>query len=166
MVQGHIKLGCFSPPLKQVMQKCTSIHDSELGSIHRQNCFRACSGLLLKRWNSHYERYFSHQWALAGIGQILPRSQGWSLKNWKLTGNQVTAYIWSSFSTVLGGEGVNSTSKVLQCSIFLFLAHHIQLAFYFMNYLYNSLSSNCGISKLPGKIQSWKREWWVFQINF
>lgn len=57
----------------------------------------------------------------------------------------------------MGGEGVNSTSKVLQCSIFLFLAHHIQLAFYFMNYLYNSLSSNCGISKLPGKIQSWKR---------
>lgn len=140
-----------------------------LGDIHRQNCSRACSGLLLKRWNCHCERYFSHQWALAGIGQILPHSQGWSLKNWKLrelpSGCLDLKFIF--YCSGMGGQSVNSKARF--CSAVFFYSWLITSSLHFISWticIHNSLSFNCGISKLPGKIQSWKIRVLGFSDNF
>lgn len=77
-------LSCFSPPPKEVMQKCTITYDSDPEQHPQTKLLQSLLWLLLKRWNCHCERYFSPQWALAGRGQILPHCQGGALRNWKL----------------------------------------------------------------------------------
>lgn len=99
---------------------------------------RLLPSLLWKRWNYPYERYFSHQWAVAAVVKScpIPRGDHWRIKAHRELPSGCLALKFIFYCSVVGGEGVNSTSQVLQCSIFLFLAHHIQLAFYFTNYLY------------------------------
>lgn len=132
-------LSCFFPPLKEVMQKCTSIHDSDPGQ-HPQT--KQLQSLL---WTAIKKVKFP-LWKVL----LTSVSTGWNRPNPApfpgviteelkahrelLSGCLVWKFIF--YCLVIGGQAVNSTSQVFQCRIFLFLAHHIQLAFYFMNYLY------------------------------
>lgn len=138
-MRGHTKLSCISPPLKQVMQKCTSIHDTEPGQHPQTKLLRSLLWTALKKVKFSF-------WKVL----LTSVSTGWNRPNPTPFPGVITEELKTYrelqsgcldlklifYCSVMGGEGVNSTSQVLQCSNFLFLAHHIQLAFYLMNYLY------------------------------
>lgn len=132
-------LSCFSPPLKEGMQKCTITHESDPGQHPQTKLLQSLLWTAVKKVKLPLSKVL-----------LTSVSTGWKRPNPAPFPGVITEELKAHrelpsgcldlkfifYCSVMGGKAVNSTSQVLQCTIFLFLAHHIQLAFYFMNCLY------------------------------
>lgn len=77
-------LSCFSPPPKEVMQKCTITYDSDPEQHPQTKLLQSLLWLLLKRWNCHLKgtSHPTEHWLEEAKSCPIASGEHWGTESW------------------------------------------------------------------------------------